>query len=138
MFVCQVYVMSTHKYPTIWVNTNQTCLLNRSRFFNCNTTYLLNRLIMSTCLSDFIHQKKKKFLVQNFSKMKMKFCNSVIISNAWEVGKLLISPSAWCMLQGHCQMHRYVLWNVKILTCLTSLVKGKSMLTHEKNFWNYG
>ena len=128
--------MSTHDYSTIWINTNPTCLLNGSRFLNRNTTHLLNWSIVLTCLSDFI--QKKKILVMNFSKMKMKFCNSVIISNAREVGKLLISPSAWCTLQGYCQMHRCVLLNVEIIMCLTLLIKGKSTLTHEKNFWNYG
>ena len=42
------------------VNTNLTCLLNGSRFLNPNTTYLLNGLITSTCLTDFIKMKKKK------------------------------------------------------------------------------
>ena len=58
MFVCQVRVMSTHDYPTIWINTNPTCLLNRSRFINRNTTHLLNGSIVLTCLSDFIKKKK--------------------------------------------------------------------------------
>ena len=60
MFACPVYVVSTHEYPTIWVNTNLTCLLSRSIFLNSNMTHLLNRLIVSTCLSYFIKMKKKK------------------------------------------------------------------------------
>ena len=125
MFVCQVRVMFTHDYPTIGINTNPTCLLNGSRFLNRNTTHLLNWSIVLTCLSDFI--QKKKILVMNFSKMKMKFCNSVIISNAREVGKLLISPSAWCTLQGHCQMHRCVLWKGSHDTISWDTLSSKSV-----------
>ena len=55
MFACQIRVVLTHEYPTIWVNTNLTCLLNGSRFLNPNTTHLLNELVVSTCLS-----KRKK------------------------------------------------------------------------------
>ena len=51
--------MSTHDYPTIWINTNPTCLLNGSRFLNRNTTHLLNGSIVLTCLLDFIKKKKK-------------------------------------------------------------------------------
>ena len=54
-----VRVVSIHEYSTIWVNTNPTCLLNELRFLNPNTTYLLNRPIVSTCLLDFIKMKKK-------------------------------------------------------------------------------
>ena len=35
-----------------------TCLLNGSKFFNPNTTHLLNGLVVSTCLLDFIKKKK--------------------------------------------------------------------------------
>ena len=59
MFVCRVHVVSTYDYPTIWVNTNPTCLLNESRFFNSNKIHLLNGLVVLTCLSDFIKMKKK-------------------------------------------------------------------------------
>ena len=60
MFVCQVRVVSTHKYLTIWVNPNLTCLLNRLRFLNPNTTHLLNGSVILTCLSYFIKMKKNK------------------------------------------------------------------------------
>ena len=58
-FVCRVHVVSTNEYLTIWVNFNLTCLLNRSKFLNSNTTHLLNGLVVSTCLSDFIKTKRK-------------------------------------------------------------------------------
>ena len=45
-----IRVVSTREYLTIWVNTNLTHLLNRSRFFNPNTIYLLNDLVVSTRL----------------------------------------------------------------------------------------
>ena len=51
--------MLTHVYPIIWVNTNPTCLLTGSRFLNSNITHLLNELVVSTCLLDFIKMKKK-------------------------------------------------------------------------------
>ena len=60
MFVCRVRVVSTHEYLTIWVNTNPTCLLNGSRLLNPNMTRLLNGLIVSTYLSEFIKMKRKK------------------------------------------------------------------------------
>ena len=60
MLACWVRVMPTHKYPTIWVNTNSIYLLNESRFSNPNTTYLLNKSVVLTCLSNFIKTKKKK------------------------------------------------------------------------------
>ena len=59
MFACQVCIVSTHKYLTIYVNTNPTCLLNELRFLNPNTTHLLNGLVVSIYLSDFIKIKKK-------------------------------------------------------------------------------
>ena len=59
MFACQVHVVSTHEYSTVWVNPNSTCLLNGLGFLNPNTTHLLNGLIVSICLSDFINKKKK-------------------------------------------------------------------------------
>ena len=59
MFACRVHVVSTHEYPTIWVNTNSAFLLNGSRFLNLNKTHLLNRSIMSICLSNFMKMKKK-------------------------------------------------------------------------------
>ena len=62
--MCQVRVVLTHEYLTIWINFNLTCLLNESGFFNFNTTYLLNGSVVSTCLLDFIPKKKKK---TNFS-----------------------------------------------------------------------
>ena len=52
--------IDSHRYSTIWVNSNPTCLLNGSGFFNPNTTYLLNGLVVLTCLSDFIKMKKKE------------------------------------------------------------------------------
>ena len=52
--LCRVHVVSSHEYWTIWVNPNLTCLLNVLRFFNSNTTHLLNGLVVSTRLSDFI------------------------------------------------------------------------------------
>ena len=64
MFVCWVRVVSTHKYSTIWVNPNPTCLLNGSGILNPNTIHLLNELVVLTCLSDFIKMKRKK---TNFS-----------------------------------------------------------------------
>ena len=54
VFLCQVRVMPSHEYWTIWVNPNSTCLLNRLRFLNPNTTHLLNGSVLSTLLSDFI------------------------------------------------------------------------------------
>ena len=59
----RVRVVLTNEYSTIWVNTNPTRSLNRSKFLNPNTTYLLNRLVVSTHLSDFIKAKK----ITNFS-----------------------------------------------------------------------
>ena len=53
--------MSTHECLTIWVNTNPICLLNELRFLNSNTTYLLNELVKSPCLSDFIKIEKKNY-----------------------------------------------------------------------------
>ena len=43
MFTCLVHVVSINEYSIIWVNTNLTCLLNA--------------LVMSTNLSDFIEAK---------------------------------------------------------------------------------
>ena len=37
-----------------------TYLLNESKFLNPNMTYLLNRSVVSTCLSNFIKIKKIK------------------------------------------------------------------------------
>ena len=48
LLMCRVRVMSTHEYSTIWVNINPTQLLNESRFFNSNTTCLLNESVVST------------------------------------------------------------------------------------------
>ena len=53
MFACQVRIMSTREYLTIWVNTNPTCLLNEG-FLDPNMTCLLNMLVMSTHLSNFM------------------------------------------------------------------------------------
>ena len=64
MFACQIRVVLTLEYPTIWVNTNRTCLLNGSRFLNPNTTHLLNELVVSTCLLNFIKKKKKIVLTK--------------------------------------------------------------------------
>ena len=58
VFECRVCVMSINEFSTIWVNTNLTHLLNESRFLNPNTTCLLNGLVVSTNLSDFIKVKK--------------------------------------------------------------------------------
>ena len=60
MFTCQDHVMLTYERLTIWVNTNPICLLNELRFLNSNTTHLLNELVKSPCLSDFIKIEKKK------------------------------------------------------------------------------
>ena len=60
MVACWVGVVSTNEYLTIWVNTRRTHLLNGLRFFNLGTTCLLNGLVISTHLSDFIKAKKKK------------------------------------------------------------------------------
>ena len=85
MFVCRVRVVSTHEYPTIYVNTNPTYLLNGSRFLNPNTTHLLNESVVSTCLSDFI--KKKISINQidmNYEKLKYIYIyiyNSELMSN---------------------------------------------------------
>jgi len=56
--------MSTYKYLTMWVNNNPTHLLNRLKFFNLNMTCLLNGLVMSTHLSNFIKAKEKKIQIQ--------------------------------------------------------------------------
>ena len=56
MFACQIRVVLTHEYPTIWVNTNLTCLLNGSRFLNPKMTNLLNKPIILTYLSNSINQ----------------------------------------------------------------------------------
>ena len=61
VFACQVCVVSTHGYSTIWVNPNLTYLLDELEFLNSNTTFLLNESVVSTCLSNFIPKKKKKF-----------------------------------------------------------------------------
>ena len=58
--LCIRFMLYQLMNPTIWANTNLTCLLNESKFLNLNTTYLLNELVMLTCLSDFIKMKKKK------------------------------------------------------------------------------
>ena len=63
MFACRVCVVSNHKYPSIWVDTNSTCLLNESRFLNPNMTHLLNEAVMSTYLSNFIKMKKKNVYI---------------------------------------------------------------------------
>ena len=67
MFTCRVRVVSTHEYPTIWINLNPTFLLNGSRFLNFNTTNLLNGSVMLTCLSNFI-KMDKKFLKKQTNK----------------------------------------------------------------------
>ena len=72
MFACQVHIMSTHEYLTIWVNTNPTCLLNGSRFLNPNTTYLLKKSVMLTCLSNFIKMKKKTNKQINIFNIKLR------------------------------------------------------------------
>ena len=53
-------VMLTREYSIIWVKTNPTCLLNGSRSFNPNMTYLLNGWIVLTYLSNFIKKKLMK------------------------------------------------------------------------------
>ena len=53
--------MSTYEYSTIWsVNPSPSCLLNGLEFLNSNITHLLNGLVVSTYLLDFIKMKKKK------------------------------------------------------------------------------
>ena len=61
MFTCQVCVMSTHECLIIWINTNPICLLNELRFLNSNTIHLLNELVKSPCLLDFIKIEKKNY-----------------------------------------------------------------------------
>ena len=65
--------MSIYEYLTIWVNTNPMCLLNGLRFLNPNMTHLLNGLVVSTCLLDFIKTRKKNSINQidmNYEKPK--------------------------------------------------------------------
>ena len=52
-------VIHVHILGTIWVDTNLTYLLNRSKFINPNMTCLLNGSLMSARLSYFIKAKKK-------------------------------------------------------------------------------
>ena len=59
MFACRIHVVLTYKYSIIWVNTNLTCLLNGVRSLNFNMIYLLNGLVMSTRLTNYIKVKKK-------------------------------------------------------------------------------
>ena len=69
MFMCWVRVVfRVHEYPTIWVNTNSTCLLNGLRFLNPNMTHLLNGLVVLTYLFDFIKMKKKKIMKKQTNK----------------------------------------------------------------------
>ena len=63
-------VVSTHENPTIRVNTDPTYLLNRSRFLNPNTTHLLNRSVVLTCLSKY--KKIKKETNKYFFNIKFK------------------------------------------------------------------
>ena len=101
MFACQVRVVSTHKYPAIWVNTNPTCSLNELRFLNPNMTHLLNGLVISTCLSDFI--QKKKIIINQidmdyekpnkyiFLIYNLELMNSCITNNHSKLKHILIS-----------------------------------------------
>ena len=41
--------------------TNNHSKLNGSRFINPNTTHLLNKSVVSTCLLNFIKMKKKNY-----------------------------------------------------------------------------
>ena len=75
MFACRVHVVSTHKYPTIWININPTCLLNGSKFLKPNMTHLLNGLVMSTCLLNVIKMKKKIMKTQTNKYFKYKIQN---------------------------------------------------------------
>ena len=88
LFECRVCVVSTHKYSTIstiWVNTNPTHLLNRFKFLNSNTTCLLNRLVVLTCLSDFV-KVKKKYINTNFSRQKCTFSPYILgIFSFWSL-----------------------------------------------------
>ena len=61
MFTCQDHVMLTYERLTIWVNINPICLLNELRFLNSNTIHLLNELVKSPCLLDFIKIEKKNY-----------------------------------------------------------------------------
>ena len=61
MFAYWVHVVLTHEYPIIWININPTCLLNGLRFLNPNTINLLNVLVESINLSDFIKIIKKNY-----------------------------------------------------------------------------
>ena len=69
MFTCRVHVVSTNEYSTIWVNIDPTHILNESKFFNPNTTYLLNKSVLSIHLSDFIKVKKKKIQILVLTKL---------------------------------------------------------------------
>ena len=60
VFACQVHVMSTYEYSIICVKTNPTRLLNELGFLKPNTTYLLNKSVISTRLPSFIKAKKRK------------------------------------------------------------------------------
>ena len=57
--------MLTYERLTIWVNINPICLLNELRFLNSNTTHLLNELVKSSCLSDFIKIEKNNYKKTN-------------------------------------------------------------------------
>ena len=65
MFACRIWVVSTHAYSIIWINTNLTCLLIRPGFLNPNKICLLNGLVISTYLSAFIKVKKNTNLSIN-------------------------------------------------------------------------
>ena len=58
MFACWICVVSANEYSIVWVNTNQTRLLNKSRFLNPNITCLLNGLVVLIHLYDFIEAKQ--------------------------------------------------------------------------------
>ena len=61
--LCQVCVVLTHEYSTIWVNPNLTCLLNELGFFNLNTIHLLNGQSYRLVYKILSKRRKKK----NFS-----------------------------------------------------------------------
>ena len=82
MFACWVCFVFTYEYPTIWVNTNPTCLLNKSRFIDSNTTHLLNG---SVFIKFYQNEKKNNNTNQidmNYEKNYYYFnINSKLMSN---------------------------------------------------------
>ena len=70
---CRVRVVLTHAYPTIWVNTNLTYLLNESRFLNPNTTHLLNESVVSPIYQILSKWKKRLRKKKQINILDIKF-----------------------------------------------------------------